>query len=116
MDLGLNGKIALVAAASKGLGKGCAAALVREGVNVVITARGAEALEATAAELRAMRGGELGQSRNRAKPRVQSADDIESEPRRLAQRFDPVRLKRAAHRRDADDQAAHAEFPGLFEA
>jgi 3-oxoacyl-[acyl-carrier protein] reductase len=54
MDLGLNGKWALVCAASKGLGKGCAKALVTEGVNVVITARGAEALEATAAELRAL--------------------------------------------------------------
>ena len=59
MDLGLNGKWALVCAASKGLGKGCAVALVREGVNVVITARGAEALEATAAELRALKGGEV---------------------------------------------------------
>ncbi len=36
------------------MGKGCATALVREGVNVVITARGAEALEATAKELRAL--------------------------------------------------------------
>ncbi|HWH83045.1 MAG TPA: SDR family NAD(P)-dependent oxidoreductase, partial [Burkholderiaceae bacterium] len=54
MDLGIAGKWALVCAASKGLGKGCASALVREGVNVVITARGAEALEATAAELRAL--------------------------------------------------------------
>ena len=54
MDLGLAGKWALVCAASKGLGKGCATALVREGVNVVITARGAEALAATAAELRAL--------------------------------------------------------------
>ena len=54
MDLGLNGKWALVCAASKGLGKGCAKALVGEGVNVVITARGAHALEATAAELRAL--------------------------------------------------------------
>jgi 3-oxoacyl-[acyl-carrier protein] reductase len=59
MDLGIAGKWALVCAASKGLGKGCAAALVREGVNVVITARGAEALEATAAELRALGGGEV---------------------------------------------------------
>ncbi len=59
MDLGLNGKWALVCAASKGLGKGCAAALVQEGVNVVITARGAETLEATAAELRALKGGEV---------------------------------------------------------
>ena len=52
MDLGIQGKWALVCAASKGLGKGCAQALVREGVNVVITARGVDALEATAAELR----------------------------------------------------------------
>ena len=57
MDLGIAGKWALVCAASKGLGKGCAAALVREGVTVVVTARGVEALEATAAELRALRGG-----------------------------------------------------------
>ena len=59
MDLGLKGKTALVCAASKGLGKGCAKALVGEGVNVVITARGAQALEATAAELRALGGAEV---------------------------------------------------------
>ena len=53
MDLGIDGKWALVCAASKGLGKGCAQALAAEGVNVVITARGADALQATAAELRA---------------------------------------------------------------
>ena len=52
MDLGIRGKTALVCAASKGLGKGCAMALAREGANLVITARGADALEATAAELR----------------------------------------------------------------
>jgi 3-oxoacyl-[acyl-carrier protein] reductase len=54
MDLGISGKWALVCAASKGLGKGCAAALVREGVNVVITARGEDALKATAAELKSI--------------------------------------------------------------
>ena len=54
MDLGIAGKWALVCAASKGLGKGCAQALAAEGVNVVITARGAEVREATAAELRAL--------------------------------------------------------------
>ena len=59
MDLGIKGKWALVCAASKGLGKGCAQALVNEGVHVVITARGAEALEATAAELRALDGGQV---------------------------------------------------------
>ena len=51
MDLGIAGKWALVCGASKGLGLGCARALVREGVNVLIVARGAEALEATAAKL-----------------------------------------------------------------
>ena len=54
MDLGIAGKWALVCAASKGLGRGCAESLAREGVHVVITARGAEALEATAAAIRAM--------------------------------------------------------------
>jgi 3-oxoacyl-[acyl-carrier protein] reductase len=59
MNLGIEGKWALVCASSKGLGKGCAAALVAEGVNVVVTARGAEALEATAAELRKLGRGEV---------------------------------------------------------
>ena len=54
MDLGLMGKWALVCAGSKGLGKGCAQALVQEGANVVVTARGAEAREATAAQLRGL--------------------------------------------------------------
>ena len=52
MDMGIKGRTALVCAASKGLGTGCAMALAAEGVNIVITARGAEALEATAAEIR----------------------------------------------------------------
>ena len=51
MDLGIRGKTALVCAASKGLGRGCAMSLAREGVDLVITARGREALEATAAEI-----------------------------------------------------------------
>ena len=51
MDLGIAGKWALVCGASKGLGFGCAQALVREGVNVLIVARGAETLQATAAKL-----------------------------------------------------------------
>ena len=59
MDFGIAGKWALVCAASKGLGKGCAKALVREGVNVVITARGDAVLQATAAELRALGRGEV---------------------------------------------------------
>jgi 3-oxoacyl-[acyl-carrier protein] reductase len=52
MELGLKGKWALVGGASKGLGLGCAQSLAREGANVVIVARGAEALDAAASELR----------------------------------------------------------------
>lgn len=51
MDLGIAGKWALVCGASKGLGLGCAQALVREGVNVLVVARGAEALQAAALAL-----------------------------------------------------------------
>ena len=53
MDFGLKGKWALVCGASKGLGLGCAQALAGEGVNVVLVARGAEVLEASAAALSA---------------------------------------------------------------
>jgi len=60
MDLGIAGKTALVCGASKGLGYGCALALVQEGVNVVIVARGAEALEAAASKLIAARAGGAG--------------------------------------------------------
>ncbi len=56
MDLGLRGRKAIVCAASKGLGRACAEALASEGVEVLITARGAEQLEATAAEIRAATG------------------------------------------------------------
>ena len=52
MDLGLAGKVALVAAASKGLGKASAMALAAEGAHVAICARSAGRLEATAQEIR----------------------------------------------------------------
>src|SRR3954471_10136862 len=52
MDLGIRGRKAIVCAASKGLGRACAFSLAREGVNLVITARGREALEKTAQEIR----------------------------------------------------------------
>ncbi|HEX2546800.1 MAG TPA: SDR family oxidoreductase [Ramlibacter sp.] len=52
MDLGITGKWALVCGASKGLGFGCAQALVAEGVHVVIVARSADPLEQAAQQLR----------------------------------------------------------------
>ena len=51
MDLGVNGKKAIVCASSKGLGKACAKALMEEGVSVVINARGEEQLSETYKEL-----------------------------------------------------------------
>jgi 3-oxoacyl-[acyl-carrier protein] reductase len=51
MDLGIAGKWALVCGSSKGLGLGCAQALVQEGVNVMMVARGAEQLQASASKL-----------------------------------------------------------------
>jgi 3-oxoacyl-[acyl-carrier protein] reductase len=62
MDLGIAGKWALVCGASKGLGLGCAQALASEGVNVLIVARGAEALQAAAAQLIADSVGKSGAS------------------------------------------------------
>lgn len=59
MDLGITGKRALVCASSKGLGRGCAEALAAAGVSLVMNARGAEALEAAAAEIRAAHGVEV---------------------------------------------------------
>src|SRR3990172_10381076 len=56
MDMGIRGKLALVCASSKGLGRACAFSLAREGVDLVITARGKEALEKTAEEIRATTG------------------------------------------------------------
>ncbi len=52
MDLGIAGRWAVIGAASRGLGQGCAKALAREGVNLVINSRSAEALGETAQALR----------------------------------------------------------------
>lgn len=52
MDLGIKGKSALVCASSKGLGLGCARALAGAGVDLVMNARGAEALESAAQAIR----------------------------------------------------------------
>jgi 3-oxoacyl-[acyl-carrier protein] reductase len=59
MDYGIKGRTAIVCAASQGLGKGCALALAHEGVNLVINARGADALAATADEIRRATGAKV---------------------------------------------------------
>ena len=59
MDFGITGKRALVCASSKGLGLGCAEALAEAGVNLVMNARGADALEASAQAIRDAYGVEV---------------------------------------------------------
>ena len=59
MDLGMQGRVAMVCGASAGIGKATALALAREGAKVAICARDREALEAAAAEMRASTGAEV---------------------------------------------------------
>lgn len=59
MDLGIEGRRALLTGASKGMGRACAMALAREGVDVTIVARGRDALETTAAAIRAETGAKV---------------------------------------------------------
>jgi 3-oxoacyl-[acyl-carrier protein] reductase len=72
MDLGLNGRTAIVCAASMGLGKACALALADEGVQLTIAARRSEPLERTADEIAAKTG---------ARPRTVAADVTTKEGR-----------------------------------
>src|SRR5207245_10034120 len=59
LDLKIRGRKALVCAASKGLGRACAMSLGRAGVELTITARTAETLEKTAAEIRKETGAKV---------------------------------------------------------
>ncbi len=60
MDLGLRGKSALLTGASRGLGRACAFALAREGVNLIIVARSGDVLERTGAEIADATGVKVG--------------------------------------------------------
>lgn len=59
MDLGLRGKVALVTAASRGMGRACAMGLASEGARVMMCARREESLRMAAEEIRAETGAEV---------------------------------------------------------
>src|SRR5437773_12306585 len=59
MDLGLKGKIALVAAASRGLGRAVAEELAAEGVSLVLCSRSAESINKTESEIARASGTEI---------------------------------------------------------
>jgi 3-oxoacyl-[acyl-carrier protein] reductase len=83
MDLGLAGKVAIVAASSKGLGRASALALAREGAHVTICARTPADLDAAAAEIRAETGAEV----LAVRADLTSADDITAVVAATADRF-----------------------------
>jgi 3-oxoacyl-[acyl-carrier protein] reductase len=84
MDLGIKDRVAMVAAASKGLGRACAMALAEEGCKVSICSRTAEELEKTRSEIEA-HGGALAVVAD-----VSSASDLEDWHRRTIDRFGQV--------------------------
>jgi 3-oxoacyl-[acyl-carrier protein] reductase len=86
VDLGLKGKVALVAASSKGLGKASALALAREGALVTICARSAAGLEAAASDIR----GETGAEVLVVQADLTSADDISGVVAATVERFGGV--------------------------
>lgn len=86
MDLGIKGRVAMIAAASKGIGKACALALAREGARVSICARNAEELEKTRAEVAALGEGIA------VVADVSSAEDLATWHRRTEEVFGPVEI------------------------
>ena len=88
MDLGLKGKVAIVAASSKGLGRAVAAGLAREGALVTINGRNAAMVAATAAAIRAETDGDV----------LEHVADLTDSPGR-----EPDRHRRASGRGDEAD-------------
>ncbi|MGH3145398.1 MAG: SDR family oxidoreductase [Rubrobacter sp.] len=86
MDLGLGGKVALVTAASQGLGRAVATELAREGARVVISSRDEEALSRTAAEI----GDETGAEVDYRTADLTNAEEIRALVDHAAERFGGV--------------------------
>jgi len=87
MDLGIRGKVAMVAAGSKGIGRAAALALAAEGCAVSISGRGAEALATTLAELKALGVPALAEAAD-----VTRAEDLERWHRATVAALGPVAI------------------------
>jgi len=83
MDLGIDGRVALVLGASRGLGRAIAGALAREGVRVAVAARSADALEEVADEI----GGSVAFAVDTG-----DADAVAALPPRVAGALGPVEI------------------------
>ena len=107
LDLRIRGRKAIVCAASKGLGRACATALARAGVELVITARTNETLEATADEIRKETGAKVTAGRRRHLHR--------GRPRRRARRLPEPRHPGQQLRRPAAWRFSRMVGRGLAE-
>jgi 3-oxoacyl-[acyl-carrier protein] reductase len=86
MDLGLHGKVALVVAASKGLGRAIAEELAREGASIVMCARGNDALLAARDEIASATGARI----LAIAGDVSKSDDVENIVRQALERFERI--------------------------
>ena len=115
MDMGIKGRKAIVCAASKGLGKGCAMALAQEGVDLVINARTKAELEATAEEIRKKTGVKVTAvavdvTTDAGRKQVLAACPRARHPRQQRRRPAAGRLPRLGPRRlDQGDRRQHAD-------
>jgi 3-oxoacyl-[acyl-carrier protein] reductase len=86
MDLGLHGKVALVVAASKGLGRAIAEELAREGASIVMCARGNDALLAARDEIASATGARI----LAIAGDVSKSDDVENIVRQALEKFERI--------------------------
>jgi len=103
MDLGLEGKVALVAAASKGLGRAAAMELAREGARLAIFAR-SERTDTTAEDIRAQTGAEVLSIR----ADVTQADQVQAAVEQVLARYGQIDILIANdHKIGADRPTLH---------